>query len=620
MFRFFIGILGILFLGLLISFGMGSLTIFVFAVFIPYFVIFVFAYYFLYFIIHFFYKKPFSSEFKFFLLIPTALSFWGYYELNSFYEEKTRVIELNKEKFFLRKALENLPSNIEISDGFIISTQDRFDNQGNPITFKWGELNLTSLDADGLYKIKVSSLNQPKELPKGMLCSSDIIFERKDESKQDVDDNTYRYENYRFDSCKIKNWILELNNQKIQIENFILHSNDKEYIGYKYNNIAGEIKKAANKLNLTHYWVAVLDGYARLDNEWIVDGIALLLNEEAQVISLLGTIQHSSGLNNIQIQGCLIRPSQFVALLSNPNNGRTAVDLEGVNTTCPSTIEPSFAYFNKPLNSETSFYNRVGDIQEQAKTLLSPFLFPDPDIRIAWKEELPRLYTIYSDNQIPFFWNNLKMKRLEFSNSSAYVELANDSLLKLETFYCAGIAYFKHNLYPIDNSLTKKNFTLMGCNINNGKMKLNNQDINLYSGKVSYFFPKNLSVENNEFFHHQEEDGKLVSDYIKIELEEELLIMKVEDSFYYLKRAILDNKGNVIALSGRLENENKEETFSLENGRYNDNGVGFKLFNFSKNEVDMTLSYYLSCKDFMTSQKNSYCDGAIQRHTYELIH
>ncbi|WP_288063038.1 hypothetical protein [Rodentibacter caecimuris] len=96
--------------------------------------------------------------------------------------------------------------------------------------------------------------------------------------------------------------------------------------------------------------------------------------------------------------------------------------------------------------------------------------------------------------------------------------------------------------------------------------------------------------------------------------------MKVEDSFYYLKKAILDNKGNVIALSGRLENENKEETFSLENGRYNDNGVGFKLFNFSKNEVDMTLSYYLSCKDFMTSQKNSYCDGAIQRHTYELIH
>nr|WP_288668945.1 hypothetical protein [uncultured Haemophilus sp.]DAK37901.1 MAG TPA: hypothetical protein [Caudoviricetes sp.] len=123
-------------------------------------------------------------------------------------------------------------------------------------------------------------------------------------------------EEFEFAECKVAEFSLMLNQQQIQLKDFMLYYNSglpiyKEKITTKL----ADLNSLPNP-----YWTARPQGYARIGDEWIADDLFLILNQEGKPMILIGSAKHQTGLNNTKIDQCVIKSPEFDVLLTDLQN------------------------------------------------------------------------------------------------------------------------------------------------------------------------------------------------------------------------------------------------------------------------------------------------------------
>lgn len=524
-----------------------------------------------------------------------------------------------------KRALENLPDDIDVSDievnRFLISTKGRKDKDGNPVTFKWGDLILTDIKFIVHDSIEVRSLTQPQNLPKGLHCQEDITFTNKDEKFPEFPEDNRNYffaENYLFSECNVKEWQTELNNQKVTLKDFKLYygnnPRNKFYQGLPID-IQKRLQIAIEKMKLNHYWIAKLNGRVKLDDGWSDYMPALILNQEAKPVAFIIGARSPYGLNNMHFHNCIIRSNYFLTL-STISNNKLSLNLNELNNYCSENIESSFHHDDfKPL-----IHKKIVDVEDEVKSIISPYFRLSPEILVEWVEPYSYLFKLYSDNGVPFYWGDLNITDFEISSlsainfkSGAKVQPRNGSI-KLEKFNCVKDAFFSHNLRPKDNSLDLSNFTLTSCNINNATIKINDKPIKIGGGKLSYHFPAESTKTTQGFFYSNFSEGSensLTSDYLSLKLDEPKHFIDVAGNPIETKEIIVDKEGNVIALQGSTFPSSDEKAMIIFGKcEYKSHDSHYIILsNFSEKEVDVAIfDLYSNCRS-----------GQVEKVQYELI-
>lgn len=621
MFRF----LGIVFLfllaGLAITLATGSMAYFVFAIGgIYYFVIFFGIYVVLYFLVALFSKKEISPVVDIILIVLSIISIFVYPIAMDRQKEIAYQNEITEKKDKLKKALGNLPANIEISDYLSISTEGLKDENGNPITFKWGDLTLTSIQVNRDESIEVNSVNQPKELPTGIKCDSNIQFSPKDKEVLEHSENYYAAEHYSFESCDVKSWQTEFNNQKITLTDFNLYASEsfeKSYLYLYPREVKESIKKIVlNQSKSNHFWYFKLDGYIKLDNGWSANDLILFLDTEAKPIALIADIDSPKNLNNMYFQGCLIRSNRITTSLMLLENQKLALDLSDINDNCSKTVESSFHYINSTTDKTVHFDKKFTDLEERIKQQLSPYFRLSPEIWVEWSENYSQadIRELSSEKDIPFYWGDLKLRYFRLDNSDAYIKASEDYAIKFGDLTCDNSVFFRHNVMPKDNSLALENFTLTRCNIKNEIIKFNGKPIKIWEGELRYHFPLESIKSSKSFFESRGAINSLTSDYLKLTLTEPQHFIRLNGYAIYARELILDKAGNVLALQGETRPSSDEKaTITFGECKYAaDSSWEFILSNFSEQEVDVTLPPFVGY-----SKKNCLADR-VEKHPYEL--
>lgn len=620
MFRF----LGIVFLfllaGLTITLATGSMVSLAFIMGIYYFVIFFGIYVVLYFLVALFSKKEISPLVNIILIVLSIISIFGYHIAMYVQETITYQNERTEKEDTFKKALENLPANIEISDYLSISTEGLKDENGNPITFKWGDLTLTSIQVNRNESIEVNSVNQPKELPTGIKCDSKILFSPKDREVLGNSENYYAAEHYFFEKCKVKAWQTEFNNQKITLKDFNLYASEsfeKSYLYLYPREVKESIKKIVlNQSKSNHFWYFKLDGYIKLDNDWNADELTLFVDKETKPIALIADIHSPQNLNNMYFQDCLIRPNRSRTLLMLLDNQKLALDLSDINGNCSKTVESSFHYINSKTDNSIHFDNKFTDIEEKVKLWLSPYFRLSPEIRVDWSENYAQadIRELDSEKDIPFYWGDLKLRYFRLNASGAQVRTSEDYVIKLGDLTCDHDEFFSHNVMPKDNSLAQENFTLTRCNIKNEIIKFNGKPIKIWEGELSYHFPIENIKSSKSFFESRGSINSLTSDYLKLTLTEPQHFIRLNGYAIYARELILDKAGNVLALQGETRPSSDEKaTITFGECKYEARySWDLILSHFSEQEVDVTLPPFVGY-----SKRNCLADR-VEKHPYEL--
>ena len=585
-------VLVIFLVGALIS---GDIIVFFAWWLLPAYAVLLIIYFALYAVIGLITDKPLTTKIKLLLIIPTIIIPWGYTKWTEYRDAQSVQEQKIQREHELVEALENLPSKAEIGEyGYTLyaKTDNLKDEHGNQPTFKWGNFELTSFKAPINYdQVDVISLTQPKELPHGIKCTHELGFKRK---KQEDAEKGLTAEEFEFSKCKVDEFALMLNQHPIQLKDFVFYYNSglpiyKEKITTKL----ADLNSLPNP-----YWTARPQGYARIGEEWIVDDLLLILNQEGKPMILIGSAKHQTGLNNTKIDQCLIKSPKFDVILTDLQNEQATLHLikqfsHHFSESCPETFKTSLTYSSNPLEKLQT--TKVGEIK--GHPILNIFNHLDDNAEVDWLPENPYLEQVVSREK-PFSWGDVNLFSFRSTPSAVWAQLADDNK-KLGAFSCRknSSASFMHLLEPVDNTLAYHNFALTECTNAEGALWLENTPIQATLGQVEY-------VDTANKLQHKNVSN--TSMLIFTPTYHDQAILTLNGFPFYLQHALTNPQGKIITLVGKIRPVNNQGPITL--GKCVDAYSQLKLTHFSNKQVNVSVFEHENWENLLQENKTSECE------------
>lgn len=542
-------------------------------------------------------NEPLSAKVKVLLIIPTISIPWGYTQWTEYRDAKIVQEEKIQREHQLVEALTDLPPNAEIGEydyTLYVKTDNLKDEYGNQPTFKWGSFELTSLKAHRAYgynQINVISLTPPKELPHGIKCTHELGFKRK--MQEDLEKGLPA-EEFEFAECKVAEFSLMLNQQQIQLKDFMLYYNSGLPI-YKDKITT----KLADLNSLSNpYWTARPKGYVRIGEEWIADDLFLILNQEGKPMILIGSAKHQTGLNNTKIDQCVIKSPEFDVLLTDLQNEQATLHLikqfsHHFSESCPETFKTSLTYSSNPLEKMQT--TKVGEMK--GDPILNIFKHLDDNVEVTWAPEYPYLDKVLS-SQKSFSWGEVNLISFESTESSILAKFADEST-KIGTFSCSknSNSRFLHLLEPVDNTLDYHNFALAECENMDGLLWIENDPIQVGMGNVEYVDILNKSQHKNI------SDTALL---VFTPYNYHKAMLTLNGFPFYLQKALVDQQGKIITLVGEVRPTETQETIRL--GECVNYYSELKLTHFSDKQVDISVFDHENWESMLQTNKTPICE------------
>lgn len=540
-------------------------------------------------------NKPLSTKVKVLLIIPTISIPWGYTKWTEYRDAQSVQEQKIQREHELVEALTDLPPNAEIGEydyTLYAKTDNLKDEHGNQPTFKWGNFELTSFKAPINYdQVDVISLTQPKELPHGIKCTHELGFKRK---KQEDAEKGLTAEEFEFSECKVDEFALMLNQHPIQLKDFVFYYNSglpiyKEKITTKL----ADLNSLPNP-----YWTARPQGYARIGEEWIVDDLLLILNQEGKPMILIGSAKHQTGLNNTKIDQCLIKSPKFDVILTDLQNEQATLHLikqfsHHFSESCPETFKTSLTYSSNPLEKLQT--TKVGEIK--GHPILNIFNHLDDNAEVDWLPENPYLEQVVSREK-PFSWGEVNLFSFRSTPSAVWAQLADDNK-KLGAFSCRknSSASFMHLLEPVDNTLAYHNFALTECTNAEGALWLENSPIQATLGQVEY-------VDTANKLQHKNVSN--TSMLIFTPTYHDQAILTLNGFPFYLQHALTNPQGKIITLVGKIRPVNNQGPITL--GKCVDAYSQLKLTHFSNKQVNVSVFEHENWENLLQENKTPECE------------
>ena len=578
--------------GTLIS---GDIVVFFAWWLFPAYAVLLIIYFALYAVIGLMTNKPLSTKVKVLLIIPTISIPWGYTKWTEYRDAQSVQEQKIQREHELVEALTDLPPNAEIGEydyTLYAKTDNLKDEHGNQPTFKWGNFELTSFKALINYdQVDVISLTQPKELPHGIKCTHELGFKRK---KQEDAEKGLTAEEFEFSECKVDEFALMLNQHPIQLKDFVFYYNSglpiyKEKITTKL----ADLNSLPNP-----YWTARPQGYARIGEEWIVDDLLLILNQEGKPMILIGSAKHQTGLNNTKIDQCLIKSPKFDVILTDLQNEQATLHLikqfsHHFSESCPETFKTSLTYSSNPLEKLQT--TKVGEIK--GHPILNIFNHLDDNAEVDWLPENPYLGQVVSREK-PFSWGDVNLFSFRSTPSAVWAQLADDNK-KLGAFSCRknSSASFMHLLEPVDNTLAYHNFALTECTNAEGALWLENSPIQATLGQVEY-------VDTANKLQHKNVSN--TSMLIFTPTYHDQAILTLNGFPFYLQHALTDPQGKIITLVGKIRPVNNQGPITL--GKCVDAYSQLKLTHFSNKQVNVSVFEHENWENLLQENKTPECE------------
>ena len=578
--------------GTLIS---GDIVVFFAWWLFPAYAVLLIIYFALYAVIGLMTNKPLSTKVKVLLIIPTISIPWGYTKWTEYRDAQSVQEQKIQREHELVEALTDLPPNAEIGEydyTLYAKTDNLKDEFGNQPTFKWGNFELTSFKAPINYdQVDVISLTQPKELPHGIKCTHELGFKRK---KQEDAEKGLTAEEFEFSECKVDEFALMLNQHPIQLKDFVFYYNSglpiyKEKITTKL----ADLNSLPNP-----YWTARPQGYARIGEEWIVDDLLLILNQEGKPMILIGSAKHQTGLNNTKIDQCLIKSPKFDVILTDLQNEQATLHLikqfsHHFSESCPETFKTSLTYSSNPLEKLQT--TKVGEIK--GHPILNIFNHLDDNAEVDWLPENPYLGQVVSREK-PFSWGDVNLFSFRSTPSAVWAQLADDNK-KLGAFSCRknSSASFMHLLEPVDNTLAYHNFALTECTNAEGALWLENSPIQATLGQVEY-------VDTANKLQHKNVSN--TSMLIFTPTYHDQAILTLNGFPFYLQHALTDPQGKIITLVGKIRPVNNQGPITL--GKCVDAYSQLKLTHFSNKQVNVSVFEHENWENLLQENKTPECE------------
>lgn len=578
--------------GTLIS---GDIVVFFAWWLFPAYAVLLIIYFALYAVIGLMTNKPLSTKVKVLLIIPTISIPWGYTKWTEYRDAQSVQEQKIQREHELVEALTDLPPNAEIGEydyTLYAKTDNLKDEHGNQPTFKWGNFELTSFKAPINYdQVDVISLTQPKELPHGIKCTHELGFKRK---KQEDAEKGLTAEEFEFSECKVDEFALMLNQHPIQLKDFVFYYNSglpiyKEKITTKL----ADLNSLPNP-----YWTARPQGYARIGEEWIVDDLLLILNQEGKPMILIGSAKHQTGLNNTKIDQCLIKSPKFDVILTDLQNEQATLHLikqfsHHFSESCPETFKTSLTYSSNPLEKLQT--TKVGEIK--GHPILNIFNHLDDNAEVDWLPENPYLEQVVSREK-PFSWGEVNLFSFRSTPSAVWAQLADDNK-KLGAFSCRknSSASFMHLLEPVDNTLAYHNFALTECTNAEGALWLENSPIQATLGQVEY-------VDTANKLQHKNVSN--TSMLIFTPTYHDQAILTLNGFPFYLQHALTNPQGKIITLVGKIRPVNNQGPITL--GKCVDAYSQLKLTHFSNKQVNVSVFEHENWENLLQENKTPECE------------
>lgn len=578
--------------GTLIS---GDIVVFFAWWLFPAYAVLLIIYFALYAVIGLMTNKPLSTKVKVLLIIPTISIPWGYTKWTEYRDAQSVQEQKIQREHELVEALTDLPPNAEIGEydyTLYAKTDNLKDEHGNQPTFKWGNFELTSFKAPINYdQVDVISLTQPKELPHGIKCTHELGFKRK---KQEDAEKGLTAEEFEFSECKVDEFALMLNQHPIQLKDFVFYYNSglpiyKEKITTKL----ADLNSLPNP-----YWTARPQGYARIGEEWIVDDLLLILNQEGKPMILIGSAKHQTGLNNTKIDQCVIKSPEFDVLLTDLQNEQATLHVikqfsHAFAESCPETIKTSLTYSANPRKKLQT--TKVGEMKEHP--ILNIFTHLDDSAEVDWLPENPYLEQVVSREK-SFSWGDVNLFSFRSTPSAVWAQLADDNK-KLGAFSCRknSSASFMHLLEPVDNTLAYHNFALTECTNAEGALWLENTPIQATLGQVEY-------VDTANKLQHKNVSN--TSMLIFTPTYHDQAILTLNGFPFYLQHALTDPQGKIITLVGKIRPVNNQGPITL--GKCVDAYSQLKLTHFSNKQVNVSVFEHENWENLLQENKTPECE------------
>ena len=585
-------VLVIFLVGALIS---GDIIVFFAWWLLPAYAVLLIIYFALYAVIGVITDKPLTTKIKLLLIIPTISIPWGYTKWTEYRDAQSVQEQKIQREHELVEALTDLPPNAEIGEydyTLYAKTDNLKDEHGNQPTFKWGNFELTSFKAPINYdQVDVISLTQPKELPHGIKCTHELGFKRK---KQEDAEKGLTAEEFEFSKCKVDEFALMLNQHPIQLKDFVFYYNSglpiyKEKITTKL----ADLNSLPNP-----YWTARPQGYARIGEEWIVDDLLLILNQEGKPMILIGSAKHQTGLNNTKIDQCVIKSPEFDVLLTDLQNEQATLHVikqfsHAFAESCPETIKTSLTYSANPRKKLQT--TKVGEMKEHP--ILNIFTHLDDSAEVDWLPENPYLEQVVSREK-PFSWGDVNLFSFRSTPSAVWAQLADDNK-KLGAFLCRknSSASFMHLLEPVDNTLAYHNFALTECTNAEGALWLENTPIQATLGQVEY-------VDTANKLQHKNVSN--TSMLIFTPTYHDQAILTLNGFPFYLQHALTDPQGKIITLVGKIRPVNNQGPITL--GKCVDAYSQLKLTHFSNKQMNVSVFEHENWENLLQENKTPECE------------
>ena len=585
-------VLVIFLVGALIS---GDIIVFFAWWLLPAYAVLLIIYFALYAVIGLTTDKPLTTKIKLLLIIPTISIPWGYTKWTEYRDAQSVQEQKIQREHELVEALTDLPPNAEIGEydyTLYAKTDNLKDEHGNQPTFKWGNFELTSFKAPINYdQVDVITLTQPKELPHGIKCTHELGFKRK---KQEDAEKGLTAEEFEFSKCKVDEFALMLNQHPIQLKDFVFYYNSglpiyKEKITTKL----ADLNSLPNP-----YWTARPQGYARIGEEWIVDDLLLILNQEGKPMILIGSAKHQTGLNNTKIDQCVIKSPEFDVLLTDLQNEQATLHVikqfsHAFAESCPETIKTSLTYSANPRKKLQT--TKVGEMKEHP--ILNIFTHLDDSAEVDWLPENPYLEQVVSREK-PFSWGDVNLFSFRSTPSAVWAQLADDNK-KLGAFLCRknSSASFMHLLEPVDNTLAYHNFALTECTNAEGALWLENTPIQATLGQVEY-------VDTANKLQHKNVSN--TSMLIFTPTYHDQAILTLNGFPFYLQHALTDPQGKIITLVGKIRPVNNQGPITL--GKCVDAYSQLKLTHFSNKQVNVSVFEHENWENLLQENKTPECE------------
>ncbi|WGE86432.1 hypothetical protein [Actinobacillus equuli] len=518
---------------------------------------FVLIYLFLYLILETITRRPLSVLMKYFLVLPTIAIPIGFSKLNDYFQQISSEKYQIEHKQMLLAALSDVPPNANVNTKGV-NTDNLKDEQGNQPTFKWGKYELTSFSPFGFDNINVKSLTQPNELPQGIQCMGELVFERKPEHTED----SFSVENFAFKNCYVAKLSLSLNRQLIQLANFELYYDQMPKYEYNIKDIDQKVKALLKSEE--HYWVAFRrNRMVRIGERWIGENVSLIFNQEGTPIMLLAQARHLNNLPYTKINECMIKSTRFMAILTDLQDEKATLHTKNpisddFSDTCPETIQTTLTYAEQEEWDDYQ-YEKLKNMPN--RSLLQPFQGLSDEAYIGWNPIAPSLVLIHSNG--PFFWGELKISRFTLPT----VTLEED-LPQFTTLYCpkGTSAYFDYRQDAKDDSLNYANFKLTRCEKVAGQLWFGKQSVESM-GEIR-------PIADTTFLEFiPEYSGKA--------------ILRVADGEFYFNKLTTTLDGNVISAIGTIDIPTTQRYIKIGQCAYHSQKV--KLSNFSDKYVDISL-------------------------------